>query len=399
MKAGNGALIFSYAGGATAGGGEYTPTNTGGQQANISHVEFCYYGRFSATIEGAGLYTRDYDWDIMKSADAPTSVAKGSPLVVDYTVAMTRDWTDRDFMIDGSVIVSNTGYGAPGVVLGVDADIGGLPAEITCTGITFPKTMADGESFRCDYSLSVPDASPRLETWTVTVDESTGWRSTTFLDPVSFGDPTTFVDDVVTIFDTRVPAGLGTMTAPGSVQYSVTYGPYDACTTVEIDNIASFVTDDNSETGSSSASVTVDVTGCSNDAEVIGTGFAYSGNPATSFSALGIATRWGWTIDFGGPSSKTYDVYVGAGRNVLANGTKVGTVTITYTGSAVTAVYNLLPNYSVEEQHLYAGSTQAPMRMTGKKLVATVAPGQYTVNVSGGNIWVIAHSVIGYTQP
>ena len=399
MKAGPGALVFSYAGGASSGGGEYTPTNSAGQQANISHIEFCYYGRFSATIEGAGLYTRDYDWGIAKAASAPASIAKGSPLQVDYTVTMSRSYTDKDFFIDGSVTVSNTGYGATGVVLGVDADIGGLPADITCLGITFPKTMADGESFTCDYSLSVPDASPRLETWTVTVDETGAWRSTTFEDPVVFGEPTAFLDDVVTLFDTRVPAGLGTLTAPGDVRYSVTYGPYTACVPVQIDNVASFLTDDNEETGADTASVTVNVTGCSTDVEVIGTAFAYSGDPNTSFSALGLATRWGWTINFGGPGTKTYDVYVGAGRNILSNGMKVGTVTIAYTGTVVTATYNLLPGYSVEEQHLYAGSLMAPKKVNGKQSSWTVAPGQYTVNVSGGSIWVIAHSVIGYTQP
>jgi hypothetical protein len=297
------------------------------------------------------------------------------------------------------VTVLNSGYGATGVVLGVDADIGGLAADIDCGSITFPKTMADGESFTCDYSLIVPDATSRLETWTVTVDESSGWRSTSFEDLVVFGEPTTFLDDVVTLFDTRVPAGLGTLTAPGEVLYSVTYGPYTACVPVLIDNIASFVTDDNEETGADTASVTVDVTGCSSGGDAIGTAFAYSGNPATAFSALGLATRWGWTINFGGPGTRTYDVYVGAGQNDLSKGTLVGTVTITYTGSTVTATYNLLPGYSILEEHLYAGSTQAPMRVSGKKTVPTVAPGQYTVNVSGGSIWVIAHSVIGYTQP
>ncbi|MEN9791508.1 MAG: hypothetical protein RLZZ63_1166, partial [Gemmatimonadota bacterium] len=298
------------------------------------------------------------------------------------------------------VTVLNSGYGATGVVLGVDADIGGLAADIDCGSITFPKTMADGESFTCDYSLIVPDATSRLETWTVTVDESTGWRSTSFEDLVVFGEPTTFIDDVVTLFDTRVPAGLGTLTEPGQVLYSVTYGPYTACVPVLIDNVASFVTDDNEETGADTASVTVDVTGCSPDVgTAIGTAFAYSGTQSTAFNALGLATRWGWTINFGTPGAKTYDVYVGAGQNDLSKGTLVGTVTITYTGSAVNAVYNLLPGYSVLEQHLYAGSLMAPQVVNGKKTSYTVAPGRYTVNVSGGSIWVIAHSVIGYTQP
>jgi len=399
MKAGNGALIFSHAGGANSGSGEFTPTTDGGQQLDIGHVAFCYYGRFAASIEGDGLYTREYAWDIAKTASAPATVTRGSSLVVDYVVTTSRSWTDHDFIVEGSALVSNSGYGASGVVQGVSVDISGSSAEVTCNTVTFPKTLADGESFACDYSLSVPDANARLETWTVSVDEAGGWRTKTFLDPVTFGDPTSLVDDVVTLFDTRVPDGLGTFTAPGSVPYSVTYGPYDVCTPVEIDNMASFISNTNEKIGASSASVTVDITGCLTDEDISGAAFAYSGDPATSFSALGISARWGWTIDFGAPSSKTYDVYVGAGRNELSKGANVGTVTITYTGSTVTASYNLLSGYSVAEQHLYAGSTMAPTLESGKKTITTVAPGQYSVSVSGGHVWVIAYSVIGYTQP
>jgi hypothetical protein len=399
MKAGPGALIFSYTGGATSGGGGYTPNNSAGIQAAISHIEFCRYGRFTVGVTDPTSYTRDYDWTIDKQARAPMSVGIGSPLLVAYTVSMARDSVDFDFAITGTISVSNTGHGTSGIVQGVSVEAAGVMGDVMCDGFTFPTTLADGSSFICDYTIRVPDASTRIVTATVTVDESDPWRSSSATVTAVFGEPTLLIDDVVTIFDTRVPSGLGTLTAPGTIVYSVTYGPYTACVPVQIDNIASFVTDDNGEVGADAASVTVDVTECSDDDSVVGTAFAFSGDQTTSFSALGLASRWGWTINFGGSGAKTYDVYVGAGRNDLSKGTPVGTVTITYTGSAVNAVYNLLPGYSVLEQHLYAGSLMAPQVINGKRTSYTVAPGRYTVNVAGGNIWVIAHSVIGYIQP
>lgn len=398
MKGGQqGANLYAYEG-ATFGGSEYTPINEGsGSPANISHLNFCWYGRFTPSVNGAASYTRDYDWSIDKSASAPASVAKGAPLVVSYTVAMSRSYTDSDFAISGTVSVLNTGYGTSGAVDGVSVDVGGVAATVSCP-VSFPATLANGASFDCSYSAALPDASTR--TVTATVAASGLWRSSSASTEVAFGAPTLEVDESADVSDSRVPAGLGTVTGATTLSYDLTFGPYTACVPVTIDNTASFVTNDNAETGSDAASVTVNVTGCTNGVvEELGTSFAF-GSGASTFTSLNSSIkRWGWSLQIAAPGSYTYDVYVGAGQNDLSKGTNVGTVTITYTGSTVTATYNLLPGYVVMSEHLYAGSTALPMVKQGNKTVASVAPGQYTVNVSGGSIWVIAHGVIGYVQP
>lgn len=398
MKGGQqGSNLYVYTG-ATSGAGEFTAINEGsGTPANISHLNFCWYGRFSPSVNGAATFTRDYAWSIVKSATAPASVPTGTTLTVSYAVAMSRTGDDADFAIGGTVTVANTGYGAAGTVDGVTVDVGGVAATVSCPA-TFPTTLANGASLDCSYSAALPTNATR--TVTATVNASGLWRPSSATTEVSFGAPTTEIDETATVSDTRVPAGFDDVNGPTTIEYSLTFGPYTACVPVTIDNRASFVTNDSRESDWSDASVTVNVTGCgTGDAEEIGTAFAYVAGASTFTSVDPSIKRWGWTLNFGAPGTATYDVYVGAGQNDLSKGTNVGTVTITYSGTTVTATYNLLPNYVVMSEHLYAGATALPTTLQGKKTVTTVAPGQYTVNVSGGNIWVIAHAVIGYVQP
>ena len=60
MKGGQqGAQLYAYDG-ATSGGETYTPINLGsGTPAGISHLNFCWYGRFTPSVDGAASYTRD----------------------------------------------------------------------------------------------------------------------------------------------------------------------------------------------------------------------------------------------------------------------------------------------------------------------------------------------------
>lgn len=403
MKGGSqGSNVYSYAGGATSGGGEFTAITGGsGTPAEISHINFCWYGRFTPSVDGAASYTRDYSWSIDKSANAPASVAKGSALTVSYTVAMSRSFTDSEFAINGRVSVLNAGYGASGALDGVAVDVGGVAASVICP-VTFPATIANGASLECDYSAALPNSDTR--TVTATVAASGLWRSSSASSSVAFGAPTSEIDETASVSDTRVPAGLGSVSGAHIFTYDLTTTAPDACVPVTIDNTASFVTNDNAEIGSDMASVTVGVTGCGTTtggtAEELGTGFAYI-NGASTFSSLtnNRIKRWGWSLAIAATGSYEYDVYVGAGQNILSNGTNVGKVTINYTGTTVTATYDLLPNYVVMSEHLYAGYAAIPVVTQGNKTAQSVAPGQYTVNVNGGSIYVIAHSVIGYVQP
>jgi hypothetical protein len=130
------------------------------------------------------------------------------------------------------------------------------------------------------------------------------------------------------------------------------------------------------------------------------TAFAFGGDNATCFLNMGFS-RWGWSN--GAVSEGTYEwpIYAAAGQCDLAKGTHVGTLHVNYSAGAATVSYEIFSGYSLEETHLYVGSTALPIAKNGK---STVAPGQYpnvgtassyTVTGLSGNVYVVAHAVVG----
>ena len=109
------------------------------------------------------------------------------------------------------------------------------------------------------------------------------------------------------------------------------------------------------------------------------------------FSEAGF-NRWGWTIGPLTPGKYTYDIYAGAGQCDILRGQFTGTITISYDGKNITAVYDLTSGYSNSETHLYAGTAPFPTKRNGRY---TVAPGQYSVqdDLNGEAIYIIAHAV------
>ena len=125
-------------------------------------------------------------------------------------------------------------------------------------------------------------------------------------------------------------------------------------------------------------------------------------NPENLPSLNLIKNRWGWAINLTQTGTTTYDIWAGAGLNKTANGKLVGTLTVNWDGSNVTAIYSVIAGYYLEEVHLYAGDSKP----------TTVAPGQYG-NLAGdlnqaiytfedipvadndsGGIWLIGHAIV-----
>jgi hypothetical protein len=146
------------------------------------------------------------------------------------------------------------------------------------------------------------------------------------------------------------------------------------------------------------------------------TAFAFDGDQSGCFqnysAFIDNPNRWGWTNGTYGTGNYSWDIYAGAGQCDITKGTKVGVLTMNYTGTTATVTYSLsgtnpstgLP-YSLKEVHLYVGSEEFPRDKQGDY---TIAPGQYpkkasslsgqtyTFNVTGlsGNVYVIAHAVV-----
>jgi hypothetical protein len=149
------------------------------------------------------------------------------------------------------------------------------------------------------------------------------------------------------------------------------------------------------------------------------TAFAFGGDSNTSICFLDIDedndgngdfNRWGWTIAIPDTGEYSFPIYAGAGQCDLTKGTHVGNLEVIYTAETglVQVLHVMLPGFSMNEMHLYAGSDILPTN-GGQD---TVAPGQYPVVEEdmpaagwtwswtadfvgdGGAIYLVAHAVV-----
>lgn len=146
--------------------------------------------------------------------------------------------------------------------------------------------------------------------------------------------------------------------------------------------------------------------------ETCETAFAYS-EAATCFLDIdedgdgnGDFSRWGWTIPIDGPGSYAFDIYAAAGQCDLEKGTQVGVLYFEYAGQGVvsTVTFDMARGFSMDETHLYVGTTLLPLR-NGQ---FTVAPGQYpwrhdldaastdryALSLAGGPVRLVAHATV-----
>ncbi len=127
------------------------------------------------------------------------------------------------------------------------------------------------------------------------------------------------------------------------------------------------------------------------------TAFAYG---ETTFVDLGLtAARWGWEVGPFSAGDFSTPLYAGAGGNNLEHGTEVGMLNVHYDGSTLQVDYELAPEYTLAETHLYAGADT----------VTTIAPGQFgntheelsgssdsftLSELNGEPLYIVAHAVV-----
>lgn len=112
--------------------------------------------------------------------------------------------------------------------------------------------------------------------------------------------------------------------------------------------------------------------------------------------------RWEWAINMMSPSSKSYDLWVGAGLNYTSKGKLVGSVTVNYTGSQVIVTFNMFNGYTIEESHIYANDMKPTMLAPGRYgntfyFHPTISTFTTTIDVMDSNmdgIWLIIHAIV-----
>ncbi|MCI0398418.1 MAG: hypothetical protein L0332_06115 [Chloroflexi bacterium] len=270
VKGGSNANLYIYDPPAESFGdsGLHSPINpNNGDPFGLSHVEFCYDYEVVVEKSAETSFTRTWTWIIDKVGDQSELIlSPGQTFAVNYEVTVDATYTDSDWVVSGTISIFNPDPENAATTTGVEDVVSpDIVAPVEC-GVTFPYSLPAGQTLVCTYSTNLPDGSDRTNTATVTTSGVVGGGSDTAA--VTFGDPTTEVDECIDVSDTNV-GFLGTVCAadaPVTFSYSLVVGPYDVCGTYTVDNTASFVSNDTGATGSDTWTITVDVPcagGCS----------------------------------------------------------------------------------------------------------------------------------------
>ncbi|MEO6039338.1 MAG: T9SS type A sorting domain-containing protein [Saprospiraceae bacterium] len=251
----------------TTDGNIHCPVTGGsGKYADFSHVDVCFHYRLSASKTAVTSYTRDYDWNLVKSCDGPNPLG---PLTTGQTYSYPFHWTasvsgftDSDWKVTGVITVANSTL-TPAVITSI-ADVlscGGVSPTLSC-GTTFPYTLAAGATLTCNYTANL--AAPCNGTNTVTVATSSPLvEGDVATANYHFGAPTSLIDECITVTDNcTTTTNVCIADAPKTVNYTCPIS-YAECGTFTYSNTASYATNDDDndtdESGSSACTVAVNV--------------------------------------------------------------------------------------------------------------------------------------------
>lgn len=132
--------------------------------------------------------TRTHSWTINKEADGEYWKFIGDPATShQYTVSVNKTSVDSNWAVSGNIVITNNAPIAATITGVSDAISGDINASVSCPE-TFPYTLPAGQMLTCTYSASLPDATDRTNTATVTTSGTVGGGTATA--PVSFATPT-----------------------------------------------------------------------------------------------------------------------------------------------------------------------------------------------------------------
>lgn len=345
----------------------------GGNNLTVSDCH--YHAQLQVSKTAQTTYTRDYDWTINKSADQTSLLlAPGEQQMVNYTVAVTKDaGTDSNWAVSGTVTVTNPDplQTANGIV--VTDNLPGVGAVVVVCPAT---SLASNASMVCSYGpVSLPSGSALTNTATATTTTSS-IATGTGMAAVSFGTPTTVLDNCVAITDNLAGSLNSNLCASHTFTYSSTINADAlACGNTDVTNVASLATDDgNTKTATATVHVTVACAlGCTltqgywkthnelfHGGAPVDTTWALIGGPNTTFFLSG--TSWYnvfWTAPAGNAYYQLADQYMAVQLNVLNGASQPASVQTalsqaktlfqTYTPAQVAA---LKGNNSVRQQFI-----------------------------------------------
>ncbi len=366
--------------------------------------DYCPGLQEELTVEKTAVtsFEREHFWDIDKSVETEEGhelddVAK-IWLYIDgsgdekatWTIDVTYEgYVDSEFNVSGVITVTNTGQ-LDAVITSIEDLLAGEAIDIDCGEIEFPFTLAVGETLVCAYSEDVESKIEGYNVVTVTTERDTYTAKAAII----WGDPTTEINKTVNVKDISDLFGevaLGTVTAP----YGDTFTYYKNLAFEDFEDCGAFLYENRAmivETNQyADAELKVNV-----QCVIFESAWA-QGPDGECFSDFGFS-NWGWTNPVTPSTNEYWPLWAGAAQCDTDKGTLVGNVHVMYDGTDVTVHFNIDPEYTLGETHVYAGYEMFPRTRRGD---FTVAPGQYSNEgpFEGGQVWVIAHATVGLPDP
>jgi hypothetical protein len=230
----------------------HPPINASGGPAAISHLDFCFDYELDVKKTASTHYTRSSQWTVKKTgSDSNLTLSTGETYLVNYTVDVTKTTTDSDFGATGTITIANASPYASAVG-GIVEDMCGTTPAVDC-GQPLPLNLAPGQTVTCSYAGALPSATSCTNNVTVSTIDSPHVGGGSASAAVTFGAPTSLIDDCVSVDDNR-KGNLGSTCAATSYTYTLPIR-YDVCGDYTYDNTASFTTSDTHTTASSSWTV------------------------------------------------------------------------------------------------------------------------------------------------
>lgn len=189
--------FVTYTGWGDPAGGAYS-TSGGFNEWKVKNYPFLSVEKTATTT-----FTRTFGWTIDKSVNPATwDLFDGDTGTSQWTVAVTKDdGTDSGWAVSGTITIENPSE-LDAVLESVTDSISGVGnVTVDCgVGVTFPYDLDEGDSLVCTYSRTLPDGTNRTNTATATLDTSQVFTGDA---AVTFGAPTTLVNDTVDVTDTN----------------------------------------------------------------------------------------------------------------------------------------------------------------------------------------------------
>ena len=188
-------------------------------QSDTATVKLTCYAPV-ATKTAKAEWQREYTWEIIKSvAPSAHSGNAGDQFTSFYTVTVDQSVVDSGYKASGTISVLNPA-GSPGAMTVDVADlVDGTAATVDCDGAT-SLTVQPGDTEACTYTVSLPNATDRTNTATVTFHQIAFAASAAvdFGDPIVKGYPTINVSD---FFDgSQTGQALGSASGDQSFTYT-----------------------------------------------------------------------------------------------------------------------------------------------------------------------------------